>query len=134
MAIAGGATFVARTFSGDPKHMAATFAKAIQHKGFALVDVLQSCVVYNLVNTVEWYRPRVYKLDDDAAYNSHDYNTAMTKAHEWGERIPIGVLYVEEGRQTYEDQVKALEKGALVKQALGGYAKATWDEFRTSMM
>ena len=91
-------------------------------------------MVYNLVNTVEWYRPRVYKLDDDASYNSGDYNTAMAKAHEWGERIPIGVLYVDEGRQTYEDQVKALEKGALVKQELGGYAKATWDEFRTSMM
>ena len=133
MAIAGGATFVARTFSGDPKHMAQTFAKAIQHKGFALVDVLQVCVVYNHVNTTEWYRPRVYKLDDDATYNPRDYAAAMQKAQEWGDKIPIGVLYVDE-RPTYEDQVAALKKGTLVKQPLAGYGKETWDEFRAVVM
>ena len=133
MAIAGGATFVARAFSGDPKHMASVFAKAIQHKGFALVDVLQACVVYNHVNTTEWYRPRVYKLDEDAHYNPRDYNAAMQKAHEWGDQIPIGILYVDE-RPTYEDQVPALAKGALAKQPLDGYSKATWDEFRAAFM
>jgi len=133
MAIAGGATFVARTFSGDPKHMAQTFAKAIEHKGFALVDVLQSCVIYNHVNTVEWYRPRVYKLDDDANFNSRDYNAAMTKAHEWGDHIPLGVLYVDD-RPTYEEQVKAIAETPLVKQPVGGYSKETWDEFRASFM
>ncbi len=133
MAIAGGATFVARTFSGDPKHMAATFAKAIAHKGFSVVDVAQSCVIYNLVNTNEWYRPRVYKLDDDASYNPRDYDAAMKKAHEWGDRIPLGVLY-EDARPTYEAQVKSLAQGALVKQPLSGYSKETWDEFRASFM
>ncbi len=132
MAIAGGATFVARTFSGDPKHMAATFAKAIAHKGFALVDVLQACVIYNHVNTVEWYRPRVYKLDDDANYNPRDYTAAMQKAHEWGDHIPLGVLYVDE-RPTYEEQVKSLATTPLVKQALT-YRKETWDEFRAAFM
>jgi 2-oxoglutarate ferredoxin oxidoreductase subunit beta len=133
MAIAGGATFVARTFSGDPKHMAQVFARAIDHKGFALVDVLQVCVVYNHVNTTEWYRPRVYKLDEDASYDPNNYDAAMRKAREWGDQIPIGILYVEE-RPTYEEQVKALEKGALVKQPLGGYSKETWDEFRAAFM
>jgi len=133
MAIAGGATFVARAFSGDPKHMASVFANAIQHKGFALVDVLQACVVYNPINTTEWYRPRVYKLDDDATYNPRDYAAAMQKAHEWGDKIPIGVLYVDE-RPTYEEQVPALANGTLVKQPLAGYRKETWDEFRNSVM
>lgn len=133
MAIAGGATFVARTFSGDPKHMAQTFAKAIQHKGFALVDVLQVCVVYNHVNTTEWYRPRVYKLDDDPNYNPRDYNAALHKAREWGDQIPIGVLYLEE-RATYEEQIPALTQGALAKQPLAGYSKQTWDEFRAAFM
>jgi 2-oxoglutarate ferredoxin oxidoreductase subunit beta len=133
MAIAGGATFVARTFSGDPKHMAQIFAQAIEHKGFALVDVLQSCVVYNHVNTVEWYRPRVYKLDGDANYNPRDYNAAMAKAHEWGDRIPLGVLYIEEGRPTYEEQVKQIAETPLVQQPLN-YSQATWDEFRAAFM
>jgi len=133
MAIIGGATFVARTFSGDPKHMAQTFAKAIAHKGFAFVDVLQICVVYNHVNTTEWYRPRLYKLDDDATYNPRDYDAALQKAREWGDRIPIGVFYVDE-RPTYEEQISALARGPLVKQAYAGYSKETWDEFRATMM
>ena len=134
VAIAGGATFVARTFSADPKHMTATFAKAIQHKGFAIVDVLQSCVIYNHVNTVEWYRPRVYKLDEDTSYDPHNFEQAMSKAHEWGDRIPIGVLYVAEGRQTYEEQVKQIATTPLVQQPLEGYSKETWDEFRAAFM
>ncbi|MEW5718285.1 MAG: 2-oxoacid:ferredoxin oxidoreductase subunit beta [Chloroflexota bacterium] len=133
MAIAGGATFVARTFSGDPKHMTQTFAKAIQHKGFAIVDVLQVCVIYNHVNTTEWYRPRVYKLDEDASYNPRDYHAAMQKAQEWGDQIPIGVFYLDE-RPTYESQVAALTNGALVKQPMAAYDKATWGEFRNSVM
>jgi 2-oxoglutarate/2-oxoacid ferredoxin oxidoreductase subunit beta len=97
------------------------------------VDVMQSCVVYNLVNTNDWYRQRVYKLDDDANYNPRDYKAALEKAHEWGDRIPLGVLYVDE-RPTYEEQVKALAQGALVKQPVGGYSKETWDEFRAAFM
>lgn len=133
LAITGGATFVARTFSGDPKHMAQTLVKAIQHKGFAFVDVLQVCVVYNHVNTTEWYRPRLYKLDDDATYDPRDYQAALHKAREWGDRIPIGVFYVTE-RPTYEEQIPALAHGPLVKHAYAGYSKQTWDEFRATMM
>lgn len=133
LAITGGATFVARTFSGDPKHMTQIFAQAIQHKGFAFVDVLQICVVYNHVNTTEWYRPRLYKLNDDANYNPRDYQAALQKAREWGDRIPIGVFYVEE-RPTYEEQIPALARGPLVQHAYAGYSKQTWDEFRATMM
>lgn len=133
LAITGGATFVARTFSGDPKHMTQIFAQAIQHKGFAFVDVLQICVVYNHVNTTEWYRPRLYKLDGDASYNPRDYQAALQKAREWGERIPMGVFYVEE-RPTYEEQIPALARGPLVQHAYESYSKQTWDEFRATMM
>jgi 2-oxoglutarate ferredoxin oxidoreductase subunit beta len=133
LALTGGATFVARTFSGDPKHMTQIFAQAIQHKGFAFVDVLQICVVYNHVNTTEWYRPRLYKLNDDANYNPRDYQAALSKAREWGDRIPIGVFYVEE-RPTYEEQIPALARGPLVQHAYAGYSKETWDEFRATMM
>jgi 2-oxoglutarate ferredoxin oxidoreductase subunit beta len=133
LAITGGATFVARTFSGDPKHMAQIFARAITHKGFAFVDVLQICVIYNHVNTTEWYRARLYKLDDDATYNPRDYEAAVKKAREWGDRIPIGVFYVDE-RPTYEEQIPALARGPLVQHAYAGYSKETWDEFRATMM
>jgi 2-oxoglutarate/2-oxoacid ferredoxin oxidoreductase subunit beta len=116
LALAGGASFVARGFAGDPKHLAPLIAKAVQHKGYALVDVLQPCVTYNKINTYDWYKERVYKLDDEAGYDPSDYETAWDKAREWDERIPIGVLYQEEGRPTYEEQVPLLQEMPLTRQ------------------
>jgi hypothetical protein len=51
MAIGGGATYVARAFSGKQRHMVVMIKGAIQHKGFALVDVFSPCVTYNKENT-----------------------------------------------------------------------------------
>jgi len=118
LAMAAGASFVARAFSMDPKHLQQTIAKAIQHKGYALVDVLQPCVTYNKINTGAWYKERIYKLDDEAGYDSHDYDAAWEKAKEWDERIPIGVIYQEQGRPTYEEQVSELQSGPLARQSV----------------
>ncbi|BAS29394.1 2-oxoacid:ferredoxin oxidoreductase subunit beta [Limnochorda pilosa] len=111
LALANGATFVARGFSGDPKHLASLFAQALKHPGYALVDVLQPCVIYNRLNTYDFYEQRVYRLEEDANYDPHDPEQAWQRAHEWGERIPIGVLYQESGVPTYEEQVPALAQG-----------------------
>ncbi|MEW6047592.1 MAG: 2-oxoacid:ferredoxin oxidoreductase subunit beta, partial [Bacillota bacterium] len=110
LALAGGATFVARGFSGQPKHLVRLIARAIRHKGYALVDVLQPCVIFNRINTYDWYRERVYLLDDEAGYNPADYDAAWEKAHEWGDRIPLGVIYQVTGEPTYEEQVPALKE------------------------
>src|SRR5205085_8085466 len=64
MAIVGGATYVARAFSGKQKHMVEMFKGAIQHKGFALVDVFSPCVTYNKDNTYQWFNPRVKILEE----------------------------------------------------------------------
>ncbi len=118
LSIAAGATFVARASSGDPKHMTQVMVKAIEHKGYALIDILQPCVTFNKKNTYAWYKERVYKLDDEKGYDPRDRNAAWLKAQEWGERIPIGVIYQEVGRLTYEEQVTVLKQGPLVKQGL----------------
>ncbi len=113
MALAGGATFIARAFSGEPKHIAELIAAGIRHRGYALIDVLQPCVTFNRVNTYDWYRKRVYHLEDEG----HDpavRETAWAKAYEWGDRIPIGIIYRQEGVPTYEDQVRTLEGGSPV--------------------
>ena len=64
MAIVGGATYVARAFSGKQKHMVEMFKGAIQHKGFALVDVFSPCVTYNKDNTYQWFNPRMKMLEE----------------------------------------------------------------------
>ncbi len=47
VALAAGATFVARTVDRDTKHMAEVFRRAAHHKGVSFVEVFQNCVIFN---------------------------------------------------------------------------------------
>jgi 2-oxoglutarate ferredoxin oxidoreductase subunit beta len=114
IALAAGATFIGRSFSGEPKRMAELIAKGIKHRGYALIDVLQPCVTFNRVNTYAWYRERIYHLEDEQGYDPTDRAAAWARAQEWSERIPVGVIYQAEGIPAYEDQVRALEGGSPV--------------------
>ncbi len=117
VAIAVKASFVARSFSGDIDHLAGMIKLGIQHKGFALIDILQPCVTFNHQNTFAWYNQRVYKLETEQGYNPADRVAAFAKALEWGDRIPIGLIY-RKPRPTFEDCFAALKAGPLVKQKL----------------
>lgn len=46
-AIGSGATFFARTLDRDPKHLAATIARAAAHTGLAVVEIYQNCNIFN---------------------------------------------------------------------------------------
>ncbi len=123
VAIAGGATFVARAFAGDIMHMKEIFKQGIQHKGFAFIDVFQPCVTFNKLNTFQWWQQRVYKLD--ASYDPKNKMAALEKAFEEinsnYEKIPIGVIYKEE-RPTYHDEAPQLKSGPLLKHAVANEA------------
>lgn len=114
VAIAMNASFVARGFSGKPEHLSQLIQAAIEHRGFSLVDVLQNCVSFNKVNTFGWYNQRCYILPDE--YDPTDRKAAFVKSSEWGEKIPIGILYKDkEQRPTYEDHFPFTLKGPLAK-------------------
>lgn len=117
LAIVCGATFVARGFAGDPEHLTGLIKAAINHHGFALIDILQPCISFNHKNTFAWYRERVYKLEEDDGYQRNDKNAAMLKAQEWGERIPLGIIYRTE-QPVFEDRLPALRDQALVRQSI----------------
>jgi 2-oxoglutarate ferredoxin oxidoreductase subunit beta len=114
LAIAVGATFVARGFAGDIQHLASVIKMGINHRGFALIDILQPCPTFNYKNTYAWYHERVYKLENDANYDPGDKMAAFAKAQEWEPQIPIGVIYRKE-LPTFEMQLPALSKGPLVR-------------------
>ncbi len=121
LAIGCGYTFVARGYALDVKGTAALIAEAIQHPGSAFVDILQTCIYFNDLQTKEWYeasveeRPRMYKLAD-AGYDAVVHNVAdaseiiakkvqaVEKSYEGDDRIPIGVFYQARLR-TYEDEL-----------------------------
>jgi 2-oxoglutarate ferredoxin oxidoreductase subunit beta len=126
LAMMAGYTFVARAYAYDTKHLKEIIKQAIQHKGLALVDILQPCPTYNDINTKDWYagmdridpetkkaKSRLYKLDE-AGYDPvvHDLTedfkkkvAALEKAQEWGDRIPIGVFYQNELTSTLQERL-----------------------------
>ena len=117
LALASGATYVARGFSGDVKHMAELVANGIRHKGFALIDALSPCVTYNKLITFVWFRQRVYKLEG-AGHDPTNPVTAWERALEWGEKVPIGLFYRAE-RPSYEELEPVLAAGPLAHQPAG---------------
>ncbi len=114
LALASGATFVARGFSGDVKHLSGLFIEAIRHRGFSFVDVLQPCVTFNKKNTYNWFRERIYNLQQEEDFTNTDLIEALKRAKEHKEdRIPIGIFYQEQ-KPLYEDSLKQIERKPLI--------------------
>lgn len=117
LALVSGATFVARGFAGDPLGLSEIIKKAVNHKGFSVVDILQPCVTFDKVHTYMWYRQRLYQLEK-SGYQISTRLQAVEKAYEWGEKIPIGVFY-EETKDTTESREPALQAGTLIESPVG---------------
>ncbi len=113
LALASGYTFVARAYSYDVNGTKELIKAAIQHKGTALIDILQPCPTYNDINTKEWYEKRIYKMTDidpivnDQAETHQKIANAIVKAGEWDDKIPLGVFYKNETVSTYGDRLAA---------------------------
>lgn len=119
MAIVGGATYVARGFSGKQKHLVELIKGAILHKGFALVDVFSPCVTYNKDNTYQWFTPRVKTLEDQA-HDPTDFHKAIDQGFKWGDEIPIGVFWKRTDLPSLEDLEPVLDEGGpIAHRALG---------------
>ncbi|MDB6124859.1 MAG: 2-oxoacid ferredoxin oxidoreductase [Pedosphaera sp.] len=110
LAIVGGATYVARGFSGKQKHLVELIKGAIQHKGFSLVDIFSPCVTYNKDNTYQFFNPRV-KILEEQGHDTSDFHKAMGKGYEWGEEIPIGVFWKRTDLPSLEEHEPVLDEG-----------------------
>jgi 2-oxoglutarate ferredoxin oxidoreductase subunit beta len=125
LAITSGYTFVARGYAFDVVHLKNMIKQGIQHKGLAIVECLQPCPTYNDIDTKDWYagedrkdasgkpQPRLYKLENEGFDPVvHDWKedfkkkvAGMEKAHEWGDKIPIGVFYQNQLEPTFQDRL-----------------------------
>lgn len=125
LAIISGYTFAARSYAYDVRHLKETIKQAIQHKGLAFVEILQPCPTYNDINTKDWYagedrkdaqgkpQSRLYKLEETSydpevrgwKEDLQKKTTAIEKAHEWGDQIPIGVFYRKQYEPTFEERI-----------------------------
>lgn len=116
-ALAAGATFIARGFAGDTKHLIPLIVEAVKHKGFAFIDVLQPCVTFNKVNTYSYFYERVYKLEE-SGWDTSNKHEAFKKAEEWEEKIPIGIFYRNETKPTLDSLYPQIKDTPLVKQPI----------------
>jgi 2-oxoglutarate ferredoxin oxidoreductase subunit beta len=116
IAISLGASFVARAFAGDVAQTKDIIKKAISHKGYALVDILQPCVTYNKLNTYQWFKENTYYLE--ASYDPHDRFEALRRAWEI-EKLPLGIYYINP-RPTFEENLSVYQerKDPLYKRSL----------------
>lgn len=115
LAIALGAPFAARGFAGEKEHLAGILRQAILFKGTAFVDILQPCVSFNKINTYQWYRERVHKVETPAT----DRYEGLRLADQWGEKIPIGVLYRNDALPCRE--TKKIFREQLLGEAIKGH-------------
>jgi 2-oxoglutarate/2-oxoacid ferredoxin oxidoreductase subunit beta len=112
LAIASGATFVARAYSGDIPKLTELIIQANAHKGFALIDILQPCVTFNKVCTHNFYQDNVYYLGEE--HDPTNKAKAFIKAQEFAEKhIPLGIFYKKE-LPTFESNLPQLKENALV--------------------
>jgi 2-oxoglutarate/2-oxoacid ferredoxin oxidoreductase subunit beta len=118
LALAAGATFVARGFSADQKHLTDLIKRGIEHKGFSFLDVFSPCVTYNHDNTYQWFKPRVKKLEDDPGYDPSIWTAAMEKSLLWGEEIPIGRFFERTDIPSLHAAEPVLDDGPLVRRDL----------------
>jgi len=117
-AIMNGATFVARGFSGDGKHLVELMKKAIQHKGFSLVDIFSPCVTFNHDNDYKFFKPRIKKLEDEG-HDTSDWKSACEKALMWGDTIYTG-LFLQKEQPTLGQLEPVLDEGGpLAYRSLG---------------
>ena len=129
LALSQGATFVARGHSLDMDQLQDLIVEALNHRGYALIDVMQVCVTYNREMLYDWYREHTYKVDEEDGYDPSNLQAALAKALEFpgGDRVPTGIIYRREDVPAFEEGEVALEAGPLVDQPLRTRPRADYE-------
>jgi len=113
IALAAGATFVARGFAGDVAHLTSLIEQGISHRGVAFIDVLQPCVSWRKDLPYSLYQSKVYKLEE-SGHDPTNFEAAVAKARE-SERWPIGVFYKVQ-KPIYTDEIPFIKDKPLAAQ------------------
>lgn len=92
------ASFVARAYAADQKQTKNILTKAIEHHGYALVDILQPCVSFNKVNTYNWYKDHTeYLKDNDRSNKEQAFHLSLQT-----DPLLLGIFYQNKEKQSFE--------------------------------
>jgi 2-oxoglutarate ferredoxin oxidoreductase subunit beta len=131
VALISKATFVARGFAGDPEQLTKLMKDAVKHKGFAFLEILQPCVTFNKYNTFEWFRKRIYKLEEKKNYDPSNWERAFETASDWEEKIATGIIYKAKKSVPYSQRLphRKDRKSTLVQEVKKYSIKGFIEEF-----
>lgn len=109
-AIAQDASFVARAFCGDIQQSKEILKKAIQHKGYSLVDIFQPCVTFNKINTFKWFKENTYYLDEnhDCSSRVKAFEKSLEVIETFG-KLPLGIFYINNNKTVFEETLQNKE-------------------------
>lgn len=111
LALAAGATYIARGFSGNLNQLIKLIEGGLKHKGYALIDVLSPCVTFNKLNTYEWYRRNIIDLSQvnhNPSSRLEAFKILLTSG-----KIPTGLIY-QSIEETFEEQLVNYIGGAPI--------------------
>lgn len=114
LALSAGATFVAQSFSTDLKDLTAIIEAGIKHKGFSFINVFSPCVTYNKINTYDWFKEHLTKLNTIEDYDSTNKKLAMQTIMEH-EGLVTGIIYQNESQPSYQELIPGYKEEALSK-------------------
>lgn len=116
VALVNGATFVAQSFSSDVVELTSLIERAIEHKGFSIINVYSPCVTYNKVNTYDWFRENLIDTSEVDNYDTTNRIQAIQTLIEHNGLV-TGVLY-EENKPSYQDLIQGFAEKPITKQNL----------------
>lgn len=106
LALAYGATFVARVFSRERDNVSQIITQAIEHKGFSFVHILSPCVEFNKLITYKSWLDEVTPLPED--FSLQDRSKSMEMA-ESTDPIYLG-LFFKEDIPIFDDHVRQVKE------------------------
>jgi len=107
-------SFVAQTTSIDIDHMTETIRAGLNHKGFAFIQILQTCPTYNKIMTDEWLLKNTQRVEELEKYDVHNLTEARAFI-EKSEKLPLGVLYRNPRKENF---IKTLSHRECINTAL----------------
>lgn len=127
LALISGATFLAKTFSGNKEEQTDLIRQAVEHKGFSLIDIMSPCISFNKVHTYAWFKQRIRPIGPD--HDPTSFDAALALARHGEEEIPTGVYYKAE-RPVFGERMAALRGEPIVKKNLAEAPSRVREVFR----
>ena len=114
-----GVTYIASSYSVKPRDLARLIFGGMEHQGFSIVHVQSPCTTYNDTfeelkgNKKKGIDPTAWTIPDD--HDPSDREQARRIIQRGG--VPLGVIYLDEGRPSFDAGAAAIRGRASQKDA-----------------